>query len=164
MASERWSLGLDPGKTTGFAMFCDTSMVAAGSIPGGFEGFVEWWFTERGFAPRPQDMGRLVIERYVPLEGFRGIDQTYSLEVQGAARTLALLAGIPVILQMRSAKATLFGQQETGDKGEAERRAWLAERGLVFDPTTSHAMDAATHVLVSEKSSLDFWNRYWAGR
>ena len=164
MGTETWRLGLDPGKTTGFAMFCDTEMVAAGGIEGGFDGFIEWWHAPRGFAPVPNDMDQLIIERYVPLEGFRGIDQTYSLEVQGAARTLAHLVDIQVKLQLRSDKAVLFGQEETGDKGAAERRAWLAERGLIFDPATSHAMDAATHVLVSAKRDPAFWNRYWVGR
>lgn len=153
-------LGLDPGLSTGFAIFDGPDMVDNGVIPGGLEGFWDWMSQRTMHDNFPPD--QIICERYVPLEGFRGIDQTYSLEVQGAIRTIAHMRNIPVTLQLRSDKATLFGQSELGDKGEQERREWLEERGLTFE--AAHDMDAATHVLVSQKRArdMDFWNRYWA--
>jgi hypothetical protein len=155
----QWRLGLDPGKETGWAAFRDEDMFDSGAISGGFDGFIEWWENGRAFLPPGI---KIVMERFVPLEGFRGVDQTYSLEIQGAARALARAEGVSVTLQLRSDKATLFGQQESGDKGAIERREWLRERGLAFD--TDHAMDAGTHVLVNQKRNPLFWARYWAGR
>lgn len=155
----RWRLGLDPGKQTGWARFLDEEMMDSGSIGGGLEGFMDWWDTGAG---GPVGAGLHVIcERFVPEAGLGGEDQAWSLEIQGAVRLLARQRGFGLTLQLRSDKATLFGQRQLGDKGEAERREWLAERGLVFD--TDHAMDAATHVLVERKRARDlaFWERYW---
>ena len=151
-------IGFDPGKATGYAAFRDDDLVDSACISGGFDGFMDWWSdnVDQGTLSLAD---RIVVERYIPLEGFRGIDQTYSLEIQGAIRALACA---PLTLQQRSDKATLFNQNYGGDRGEQERRKWLEDRGLVFD--TPHEMDAATHVLVERKRSLDlgFWNRYWA--
>lgn len=151
------TLGFDPGKTTGFAWFNDAELVMTEAIPGGYDGFMEWWRENVDGVIDFAD--RIVIERYIPVEGFRGIDQTYSLEIQGAIRALA---SVPVTLQPRSDKATLFNQAFTGDKGERERAAWFRERGLNF--LTPHEMDAATHVLVERKRARDvlFWRKYWA--
>lgn len=151
------TLGFDPGKTTGFAWFSGPGLVNTEAIPGGYDGFMEWWCENVDGVIDIAD--RIVIERYIPVEGFRGIDQTYSLEIQGAIRALA---SVPVVLQPRSDKATLFNQAFTGDKGEQERSAWFRERGLAF--STPHEMDAATHVLVERKRARDlaFWRRYWA--
>lgn len=149
---------MDPGKETGFAAFFGSEMVQSGSIPGGLDGFIEWvnesgWTSLAGLS--------VVCERFVPEAGLGGADQAWSLEIQGAVRLLARQQGFDLTLQLRSDKATLFGQEQLGDKGESERREWLAERGLVFD--TDHAMDAATHVLVERKRARDmrFWRRYW---
>lgn len=156
-------LGLDPGKETGWAEFFGTDLQASGSIEGGLDGFVDWWQSGsayRGWA----ETGRLgvVCERFVPEVGLGGADQAWSLEIQGAVKLLARQNGFDLTLQLRSDKAALFGQEEVGDKGATERRAWLAERGLTFE--TDHAMDAATHVLVERKRARDmlFWKRYWA--
>ena len=154
----RWRLGLDPGKETGWAAFHGVDLVESGSIPDGLEGFMEWvesgWMSLAGLS--------MVCERFVPEAGLGGEDQAWSLEIQGAVRLLSRQRGFGLTLQLRSDKATLFGQEQLGDKGETERREWLAERGLVFD--TDHAMDAATHVLVERKRARDmlFWRRYWA--
>lgn len=149
-------LGLDPGKTTGYAFFSGTELVEAGEIPGGLKGFLEWWDDR---VLMHDTLARIVMEEYVPLEGFRGKDQTHSLQIQGA---VIALSGVEVVLQTRSDKATLFNQTFTGDKGEAERFAWLRERGL--DSQSGHALDAVTHVLVNRKRVRDmrFWMAYWA--
>lgn len=164
MTGRSVTLGLDPGKSTGYAAFLGAQMIESGVIPGGFDGFADWWdlhciWREDLFFGRDA-VGAIVVERYVPLEGFRGMDQTHSLEIQGAVRMDARGMGIPVTLQPRSHKASLFGQQFTGGKGEQERIEWLAARGLRFE--AKHDMDAATHVLVAKKSDPEFWERYWA--
>ena len=146
-------LGLDPGKTTGYSWWSGTSMIDSGAILGGLEGFKEWWF-ESDWPGKP---AQIVSEQFVPSRGFRGLDQTYSLLIEGAVR----FSDYPVTLQLPSMKATLIKQHDTGDKGERERRDWLASKGLHFE--TKHAMDAATHVLVERKKARDmvFWKRYW---
>lgn len=151
-------IGFDPGKATGYAAFQDAQLIESQVIYGGFEGFEEWWGANIDHGPISL-ADSIVVERYIPLEGFRGIDQTYSLEIQGAIRALA---SAPVTLQQRSDKATLFNQVFDGDKGQQERFAWFRERGLHF--YTPHEMDAATHVLVARKRARDmkFWRRYWA--
>lgn len=153
----RWRLGLDPGKQTGWAAFYGATLERSGSIDGGLDGFIEWWGDEGWLLGQSS----VVCERFVPEAGLGGADQAWSLEIQGAVRLLAYQQGFDLALQLRSDKATLFGQEQAGDKGEAERREWLAERGLVFD--TDHAMDAATHVLVERKRARDlaFWRKYW---
>lgn len=160
----RWRLGLDPGKETGWAVFFGAELQESGSIEGGLDGFADWWQGSR-YTPRLGDHFAewfdVVCERFVPEAGLGGEDQAWSLEIQGAVRLLARQCGFSLTLQLRSDKATLFGQEQLGDKGATERRAWLAERGLAFE--TDHAMDAATHVLVERKRARDmqFWRRYW---
>lgn len=156
----RWRLGLDPGKETGWAFFYGAELRRSGSIEGGLDGFVEWW--ERNWPSMDFQYLSVVCERFVPEAGLGGKDQAWSLEIQGAVRLLAYQQGFDLTLQLRSDKAALFGQEQVGDKGETERREWLAERGLVFD--TNHAMDAATHVLVERRRARDmlFWRRYWS--
>ena len=153
-------LGVDPGKDTGWALFRDAEMVECGVIEDGFEGFCQWW-RHRGLENAGEYL-RIVCERFVPEVGLGGQDQMWAPEIQGAIRLLAAQNGHPLNLQLRSDKSTLFGQEEQGDRGEGERRTWLAERGLEFH--TNHAMDAATHVLVDRKRArdLEFWNRYFA--
>lgn len=152
-----FTAGFDPGKSTGFALFNGAELIMSESIEGGFVGFRDWWHDH---ADWPLDqVDEFVVERYVPTEGFRGIDQTYSLEIQGAIR---MVTSANITLQLRSDKATLFKQVFDGDKGQREREAWFAERGMTFQ--TTHELDAATHVLVSKKRDRDreFWRRYWA--
>lgn len=146
-------LGLDPGKQTGFSWWADTSMISSGAIPNGLEGFKGWWDN----ADWPGRPSVIISERFIPSRGFKGIDQTYSLLIEGAVR----FSDYPVILQLPSLKASLIRQHDVGDKGERERKDWLASKGLHFE--TKHAMDAATHVLVERKNARDmaFWRRYW---
>lgn len=152
---KKWTAGFDPGKETGFALFHGAELMMTESIEGGFVGFRDWW---TGHIDYPLDqVDEFVVERYVPVEGFRGMDQTHSLEIQGAIR---MVAGAKITLQLRSDKSTLFNQVFEGDRGRQEREAWFKERGLSF--ATTHELDAATHVLVSQKRNREFWRRYWA--
>ena len=146
-------MGIDPGLSTGWAIFQGTSLIGSGSIEGGVDGFIEWW-REGNLSSRVDEV---VYERFIP-QGFKGLTQTHSLQVEGAL--FALWQG-PRVGQLRTDKATLIKQHDTGDKGERERRDWLASKGLHFE--TTHAMDAATHVLVERKKARDmaFWKRYW---
>ena len=146
-------LGLDQGKSTGAAWLVNDEIQWSTVVEDGFDGFLDWW---RRNNPDPS---LIICERYVPLEGFRGKDQTHSLKIEGAVQAMS---ECNVVLQTRSDKATLFKQTFTGDKGEKERREWLRERGLFF--ATDHEMDAATHILVNRKRAKDmrFWKRYWA--
>ena len=146
-------MGIDPGLSTGWAIFQGTSLIGSGSIEGGVMGFIEWW-REGNLSSRVDEV---VYERFIPA-GFKGLTQAHSLQVEGAL--FALWNG-PVVGQLRSSKATLIKQHDTGDKGERERKDWLASKGLHFE--TTHAMDAATHILVERKKARDmaFWKRYW---
>lgn len=146
-------MGIDPGLSTGWAIFQGTSLIGSGSIEGGVDGFIEWW-RAGNLSSRVDEV---VYERFIP-QGFKGLTQTHSLQVEGAL--FALWQG-PRIGQLRTDKATLIKQHDTGDKGERERRDWLASKGLHFE--TKHAMDAATHILVERKKARDmaFWKRYW---
>jgi hypothetical protein len=146
-------MGLDPGLSTGWAIFQGTSIIDSGSIEGGVDGFIEWW-REGNLSSRVDEV---VYERFIP-QGFKGLTQTHSLQVEGAL--FALWQG-PRVGQLRTDKATLIKQHDTGDKGERERKDWLASKGLHFE--TKHAMDAATHILVERKKARDmaFWKRYW---
>ncbi len=155
-------LGLDPGKETGWALFEDTNLHSSGSIDGGVYGFMNWWIGKEDLFNESATNLSIVCESFTPEVGLGGKDQTWSLEVQGALKVLCLQAGIKLKFQQRSDKASLFGQKFVGAKGERERVDWLKDRGLVFD--TTHAMDAATHVLVDRRLSrdIDFWKTYWA--
>lgn len=152
----RVTIGIDPGGTTGIAIFSDVELVECEAVMGGFDGFMEWWRSKRG-ADWAMIADALVVEDFIVEPDFVG--RAYPSEIIGAIR--ALWSG-ELIVQPRSAKSTLFNQVFTGDKGEMERAAWLKERGLTF--FTPHEMDAATHVLVERKRARDmeFWRRYWA--
>ena len=125
----------------------------SGAIPDGVDGFIEWW-REGNLSSRVDEV---VYERFIP-QGFKGLTQTHSLQVEGAL--FALWQG-PRVGQLRTDKATLIRQRFEDKRGETERRDWLASKGLHFE--TKHAMDAATHILVERKRARDmaFWKRYW---
>ena len=154
MSSQVIRLGLDPGGSTGAAWFSGATLIKSEAILGGFDGFKEWWHE----GDWPGTPGAIVMERYVPLEGFKGTDQTHSPQIEGAVK---MVWERSLTLQQRSDKATLFRQHHVGRKGEIEREIWLASKGLHFE--TAHEMDAATHVLVERKRAKDmtFWKRYW---
>lgn len=148
-------LGVDPGETTGVALFKGSSLLFSDNISGGVEGFVEWW---RDW--RIQDkIDHIVIENFVVEPSFTGIP--VASEIIGAVKVLRNT--LPITLQSRSDKATLFNQVKRGDAGEAERFAWLEDRGFVRIGK-GHNLDAITHVLVERKRARDpeFWAKYWA--
>ena len=153
MSSQVRRLGLDPGGSSGWALWHGTTLIDSGSIEGGVMGFIDWWHD----CNIPSKIDEVVYERFIPA-GFKGLTQAHSLQVEGAL--FALWNG-PTVGQLRSSKASLFRQHEDGKKGERERKDWLASKGLHFE--TTHAMDAATHVLVERKNAKDmaFWRRYW---
>ena len=154
MSSQVIRLGCDPGGTTGVAIFRGTTLIHSDAIGGALEGFKEWWY-ESGHLAGVQE---IVTERFVPMAGLGGMTQAYSPQIEGAIK---MVWDGPLTLQLRSSKATLFRQYHEGRKGERERKDWLASKGLHFE--TTHAMDAATHVLVERKNAKDmaFWKRYW---
>ena len=153
MSSQVRRLGCDPGLSTGWALWNGTSLIDSGSVEGGVMGFIDWWHDWN----IPSKVDEVVYERFIPA-GFKGLSQVHSLQIEGAL--FALWNG-PTTGQLRAAKATLFRQHHEGDKGQTERKEWLASKGLKFE--TTHAMDAATHVLVERKNAKDmkFWHRYW---
>lgn len=147
----KYYLGIDPGNTTGFAFFADWKLCGHGEIPGGVEGFIAWWNSLNISDYKLE----LIVENFVVEPSFVGVP--VASEIIGAIK--ALWDG-PMQIQQRSYKASLFHQKKPGDAGQSERIAWLKERGLEFEST--HAMDAATHVLVNQKRNPQFWARYWA--
>ena len=154
MSSQVLRASFDPGWNTGVAIFQGTSMIYSGAIEGGVDGFKEWWNT----SGRMHGVKDIVSEKFVAEVGLGGRSQGFSLQVEGA---LIMAWDGPLKFQQRDQKARLFRQRHPGDKGQAERKEWLASRGLHFE--TTHAMDAATHRLVERRDAkdMDFWHRYW---
>ena len=144
---------VDPGWSTGWAMFGVTDgkveLLTQGTVEGGLEG----WVQEVGLYPI---RGAVVCEAFIVEPSYVG--RAWSSEVLGAVR---LASRDEFVLQSRSDKATLFTQKHLGDKGETERFAWLRERG--FDGTP-HELDAITHALVYLKRQRNrvalkqYWN------
>lgn len=138
------TLGLDPGDSTGWALFDEEKRIGGGVIINGRDGFIEWAKTEM---PR-HDV--LVVEDFVVQPDFVGTP--VSAEVIGAA--YALSDAPRKVKQLRSAKATVIAGTE------AQRNAWLRSLGFDF---IIHEMDATVHVLVFLKRighKAAFW-RYW---
>lgn len=139
------TLGLDPGESTGWALFHGEIYIRGGVITGGLDGFVEWARTEMP----AHDV--LVVEAFVVQPSFVGT--AYAAEVLGAAWALSQA---PVKRkQLRSQKAALVRGSET------ERFNWLRERGF---EGVSHTLDAITHVLLYLKATGNkaAYLRYWA--
>lgn len=137
-------LGLDPGQSTGWALFLAEKLIASGVITGGRDGFIEWAKTEM-----PQH-DVLVVESFIVERDFVG--RSDASEVIGAAFALS---DAPIKReQLRSAKSTLINGTQT------QRFAWLREQGF---EGVSHALDAITHVLLYLKAighKPAYW-RYW---
>lgn len=140
-------LGLDPGQTTGWALFRGEILIRCGAIAGGRDGFIEWAKTEMPL----HDV--LVVESFIVEPSFVG--RSDASEVIGAAFALS---SAPVKReQLRASKATLVkGDQTT-------RFNWLRARG--FEGMT-HELDAITHVLlylraVGHKAAF---HRYWGAK
>lgn len=149
-------IGIDPGETTGVAVFRDENLIYSDNIGRGVYGVIDWWDMNEhsGYAP-----SEVIVENFVAEPSFVGVP--IASEVIGALR--AMWKDGELIMQDRSAKATLFNQQKSGDAGEAERFAWLEERGFKRIGK-GHNLDAITHVLVNRKRARDpkFWKKYWA--
>lgn len=124
-------LGFDPGGSTGWSYFEDENKVAGGAIHDGLTGFLAWSSLTRWI----DQATMIVVENFVVKPEFVGVPE--ASEVIGSIITQACC---PVYRQMPSQKATLV-------KGtEVERFAWLRAHG--FNGSTSHELDADTHVLL----------------
>lgn len=153
-------IGIDPGKSTGIAWFYGPQFGGSGQVEGGVQGFIEW--LNIGFGSiLMAEIEEVVIEDF-DIDGTRS--GTWSSEIVGIMKDYAYRSGgrISLVVQKRSDKAALFNQVKKGDAGEAERFAWLKERG--FERIgKGHNLDAITHVLVRGKKidRAEFYNRYW---
>ena len=137
-------LGIDPGDSTGWALFEDEKRIDGGVIINGRDGFIEW-----AKAEMPQH-DVLVVEDFVVQPSFVGTPT--AAEVLGAA--WALSDAPRKVKQLRALKATVIAGTE------AERNAWLRSHGFDF---IIHEMDATVHVLVYLKRighKPAFW-LYW---
>lgn len=137
-------LGLDPGDSTGWALFDGEKRIDGGVIINGLDGFIEWATTEM-----PQH-DVLVVEAFVVQPSFVGTPT--AAEVLGAA--WAMSRAEKKVRQLRSQKATVVAGSE------AERNEWLRSIGFDF---IIHEMDATVHVLVYLKRighKAAFW-LYW---
>lgn len=139
-----WILAIDPGGTTGWALFHGCDLIACGEIPGGRNGFKEW-----ALASMPAH-DALVAESFIVEPDFVG--RADASEVIGVAYALSKAKVFRE--QLRSAKATLVRGSET------HRFNWLRERG--FDGST-HTLDAITHALLYLRAigDADAVRRYW---
>lgn len=122
-------LGLDPGETTGWALFLGEKRIDGGTITGGLLGFIEWAKTDM------PEHDVLVVEAFVVEPSFVGTP--VAAEILGVA--FALSGADKKYRQLRSQKATVIRGSE------AERNAWLRSHGFDY---IIHEMDAIVHVLV----------------
>lgn len=136
-------LALDPGGTTGWALFRNEEFISGGVIPNGLTGFLAWTSLAM------PDHTHLVIEDFVVEPGFVG--RAEASEIIGAAIALSPAGAYR---QLRSQKATLVRGTET------ERFNWLRKRG--FGGMT-HELDAITHALIFLRRSghLPTVIKYW---
>ena len=138
-----YMLSLDPGESTGFALWCRSDLLRVGTVTHGLQGFDRWTMPYHEI---------LVVEDFVCEPDFTG--RPVASEVLGLAwgRSSALKK----VRQARSMKASLFGKNHS----EAERFAWLRERGFTGN---SHELDAITHGLIFMKNNRnrDALRRYW---
>lgn len=156
-SSPVYRLGIDPGETTGWAVFKDEELDATGIITGGVEAFIEWANSAIYF----RSVAEIIIEDF-DIDGT--ITGTWSSEIIGAVRALRRPAHQKLFVQKRAAKTELIGVRGlTGDQAEAKRFAWLKAHGFE-DAGGGHNLDAVTHVLVRLKRGRDraAYRRYWA--
>jgi hypothetical protein len=133
------ALVLDPGRTSGAALIewdvqAPMEVLSTWAIPGGCEGFVDWYKKQpkvRSLSGKPWS---IVISELFEIDGT--VTGTWSPRIEGA---LMALWGPQVTWQRRDDKA-LIG------KGEPARNAWLSSRGL--HARTQHERDAIVHGLV----------------
>ena len=138
-------LALDPGETTGWAVFRGADLEASGEMPYGLMGFL------RQYRLLP-DHEVIVVEDFVAEPNFVG--RPTPSEIIGAVT--ALSSHRTVFRQARSRKATITG----GNLTESQRFAWLRERGF---SGSSHELDAITHALIFLKHGRDSHalKKYW---
>ena len=105
------TLGLDPGDSTGWALFDGEKRIDGGVIINGLEGFIEW-----AKADMPQH-DVLVVEAFVVQPSFVGTPT--AAEVLGAAWTLS--GAKQKVRQLRSKKATVIAGTEAEKKLEPIR-------------------------------------------
>ena len=136
-------LALDPGGTTGWALFNNENLFSAGVIRNGLDGFRAWT------ALAMPTHTHLVVEDFVVEPGFVGRPE--ASEIIGAAFALS---PAKKYRQLRSQKATLINGTE------AERFTWLRERG--FGGMT-HELDAVTHALLflRRMNHVPTIKKYW---
>lgn len=136
-------LALDPGESTGWALFKDEEMLQCGVISSGLNGYLSW----AALAMPAHDV--LVVEEFIVEPDYVG--RAYASEIVGAA---VALSPARIVRQLRSMKATLVRGTE------ADRLKWLKANGITGE---IHAMDAATHALCYLKRSGNraALERYW---
>lgn len=136
-------LALDPGETTGWALFKNENLIDQGVIPNGLDGFLEWTMPKHDV---------LVVEEFVVEPSFVG--RAAASEVIGSAITRS---GKRPIRQMRAIKATLVAGSETA------RFNWLRAKGF---SGMSHDLDAITHGLIAlrrlPQTQLATYKKYFA--
>lgn len=147
------ALAIDPGLSTGIAWFHNEELIRQETIYRGLDGWLDWYYAHK-WPGRPD---RVIHEDYISDGSTTG--RVWSSEIIGAIRALDW-GGVKIIRQLRSDKATLFGQKFKGEAGEQERFEWLRARG--FDGT-DHELDAITHALVDMKKRKNSaaLERYW---
>lgn len=142
-------IALDPGQTTGFAVFVnDGEYVGSGTIGDSIWGFINDWRSVITASWRPDVV---VSERYLPDGSVRGEDGVHSPRIEGYLIGQSQERHFDLIWQSRSDKASLIkGSEKT-------RNAWIDERfpGV----TTQHARDAITHFVVYAKRNPEKYHR-----
>lgn len=140
-------IALDPGETTGWALFFDHELINSGEISEGLDGFLEFnlpW----------ADV--IVVEDFVVEPGFVG--RAVASEVIGAVALEArrFRPKVWLLRQSRSDKATITG----GSLTESQRFEWLRERGF---SGSSHELDAITHGLIhlKRRRNRNALKKYW---
>lgn len=152
-------LGLDPGETTGWAMFLDEEMVGTGAIVGGVEGFRRWVEGPEG-REALYDADVLVVEDF-DIDGTK--TGTWSSEIIGAVK-FSRLSWQKLFMQKRGKKAGLVGVDGlTGEQAEVKRFAWLKAKGFE-NVGGGHNLDAITHIIVWGKTHMrtEFYRRYFS--
>lgn len=148
------AVAIDPGLSTGIAWFHNEELIRQETVYRGIDGWLDWWNS----TVWPGMPDRIIYEDYISDGSTTG--RVWSSEIIGAIRTLDW-GGAAVIRQLRSDKATLFGQKFKGEAGERERFEWLRARG--FDGT-DHELDAISHALVDMKrrKAPNALRKYWS--
>lgn len=152
-------LGLDPGYTTGWAMFVDEEMVGTGVVVGGVEGFRHWVEGAEG-REALYEADVVVIEDF-DIDGTK--TGSWSSEIIGAVK-FVVGKRVRLFIQKRSQKTGLVGVDGlTGEQAEVKRFAWLKAHGFE-NVGGGHNLDAITHIIVWGKTHMrtEFYRRYFS--